>query len=88
MVLKEKNGVIVAFGKASDGAPGDTGGLFGKDGTKSITVTIDMSQNKTDNRLLGTIAHEGSHVQDRADLVDGILKGGSESEAKRGGCQF
>jgi RHS repeat-associated protein len=77
----EKNGVIVTFGKTSEGTPGESGGLFGADGTKSINVTIDMSKNKTDNRLLGTVVHEGSHVQDRADLVDGILKAGSESEA-------
>lgn len=78
----EKNGVIVSFGRTSDGTPGETSGFFAKDGTKSINVRIDMSKNKSDVHLLGTIAHEGSHVQDHADIVTGILKAGSEEEAK------
>jgi RHS repeat-associated protein len=76
-----KNGVTVKFGMTSEGSPGETGGLFGNDGTKAITVTIDMNLNKSDNKLLGTITHEGSHVQDRADLVDGILKNPAQADA-------
>jgi RHS repeat-associated protein len=78
----EKNGVFVGFGKTSDGSPGETGGFFSKDGsTRSINVTIDLSKNKADNLLMGTIAHEGSHVQDRADLVNAILANPLEADA-------
>jgi RHS repeat-associated protein len=78
----EKNGVFVGFGKTSDGGPGETSGFFNADGSgKSINVTIDLSKNKADNLLMGTIAHEGSHVQDRADLVNGILANPLEAGA-------
>jgi RHS repeat-associated protein len=70
----EKNGVFVGFGKTADGGAGGTSGFFNADGSgKSINVTIDLSKNKADNLLMGTIAHEGSHVQDHADLVNAIL---------------
>lgn len=75
------NGVVVSFGKTSQGTPAETSGLFKADGTKGINVTIDMSKNKADNLLLGTIAHEGSHLQDRADLVDGILATPADADA-------
>jgi RHS repeat-associated protein len=77
----EKNGVTVAFGTTTDNTPGETKGFFKTDGTKGINVTIDMSKNKADNLLMGTIAHEGSHVQDHADLVDGILANPLETDA-------
>jgi RHS repeat-associated protein len=56
------NGVVVQFGKTDKNTPGSTSGLG------PVQVTIDMSKNGTDNKLLGTIVHEGSHVQDRRDL--------------------
>lgn len=76
----EANGVTVSFGKTSDGSPGESTGHFAKDFSKSINVTIDMDQNKDDNALLGSVVHKGSHVQDRADLVSGILAAGSDAE--------
>ncbi len=77
----DKNGVIVGFGATADKTPGETRGLFGPNGEKAITVTIDMSKNKSDNKLLGTIAHEGSHVNDRSDLYNAILGASSEQDA-------
>jgi RHS repeat-associated protein len=67
------NGVIVNFGSLAAGTQGTTSPNFPTTGNNSVTVTIDLNQNKKDGDLLLTIAHEGSHVQDNLDYQTAVI---------------
>ncbi|MGD9560857.1 MAG: RHS repeat domain-containing protein [Pyrinomonadaceae bacterium] len=74
--LGDKNGVTVQFGALDKGILGQATGSLDRAGNKSVTVTIDLAQNKSDGNLITTIAHEGSHAQDHADYQDGLIAAG------------
>ncbi|MFV0387899.1 MAG: RHS repeat-associated core domain-containing protein [Pyrinomonadaceae bacterium] len=70
------NGVTVKFDTLNKGTLGKASGRLDDNGNKSITVTIDLAQNKSSSNLIGTIAHEGSHAQDYADYQDALINAG------------
>lgn len=63
----QANGVIVAFGATVTGKLGETVG--GTSLEAKIKVTIDINSVLDNGDLSVIIAHEGSHVQDRADYL-------------------
>ena len=79
----DNNGVTVKFGAAE--TPGNTavnvaangGTLTGPD----ITVTINPSQNLQESDILGTVAHEGSHVADGLALIATLPKNLTDTQA-------
>jgi hypothetical protein len=69
----------VTFGTLARGTLGTASGSLDANGNKSITVTIDLAQNRSSTNLIGTIAHEGSHAQDHADYQDALIAAGNSS---------
>lgn len=69
----QANGVTVSFATLSKGTQGDTLGTLSRTGANTVDVRIDLKQADSGNELLATIAHEGSHVQDKLDYQGALL---------------